>query len=601
VSYWKLDEASGTRADSFGGNNLTDNNGVGSASGVVGNDAVFVAAAGTYLSHASNSSLQVTGDFTFACWIKLGSQPSGSNAYSIITKDIDTGRDYTLDYSPGYRYLRFYHAYNGDVNTLCCNDTPLSNGTWYFVVIWYDATANKDYMRVNDSLLYGDPYTPGTIQTSTEFRIGSRPYPGYNDYFDGEIDEVGFWKRVLTSAEITSLYNGGAGVTFGGGGGVTAVVKPAIQRTATDALTTSDTASITRVLNRSATDAPVTAETINKAAGYSRTATDAPHTTEAATATRGAQSLTRTATDALATAETATGARSALSITRTTTEALATAEVAAKTATHSRTTTDNPVTAEAAAKAATHTRTTTDAPVTSEVASKTATHTRTATDSPVIAETATAIRTGAGVFARSTTDAPTTTEAATWKLVALRAAADAPRTTESATGVRLGLSISRTASDALATADLATGVRSPRTQTRTATDALATVDLATASKFGVVIRNATDALVANQVSNRILVAGRTTADAPTMAEAGKRVWIGARVATDMLTVVENGYSEGTAFLFIAGQVTGSTPYIAATGSKLRISSTTSALDITVAGSNVKAPRTGSQLAVEETT
>jgi len=39
---------------------------------------------------------------------------------------------------------------------------------------------------------------------------------GGAEYHDGDIDEVGFWERALTSAELTQLYNGGDGITYQG-------------------------------------------------------------------------------------------------------------------------------------------------------------------------------------------------------------------------------------------------------------------------------------------------------------------------------------------------------------------------------------------------
>ena len=42
VSYWALDETSGTRYDSHGSNDLTDNNTVGYTTGVQGNAADFI-------------------------------------------------------------------------------------------------------------------------------------------------------------------------------------------------------------------------------------------------------------------------------------------------------------------------------------------------------------------------------------------------------------------------------------------------------------------------------------------------------------------------------------------------------------------------------
>src|SRR5258708_7847472 len=50
VSFWKLDEASGTRTDSVGSNNLTSNNSVGQSVGKVSNAAHFTATSNQYLS-----------------------------------------------------------------------------------------------------------------------------------------------------------------------------------------------------------------------------------------------------------------------------------------------------------------------------------------------------------------------------------------------------------------------------------------------------------------------------------------------------------------------------------------------------------------------
>jgi hypothetical protein len=47
-----------------------------------------------------------------------------------------------------------------------------------------------------------------------EFVIGARRTSDNQAPFDGLIDEVGIWSRVLTAAEIAILYNGGSGITF---------------------------------------------------------------------------------------------------------------------------------------------------------------------------------------------------------------------------------------------------------------------------------------------------------------------------------------------------------------------------------------------------
>lgn len=208
IAAWEMDEASGTRVDSHGTNDLTDNNTVGSGTGqVLGTAADFESDNSEYLSCADNADLS-TGDidFTFEFWINAESL---SGTRCIAGKDTDTGRDYTIDYFGGGGGIRFY--INGNVG-LTMGQEILSTGTWYQVFAWHDAAADEIGIAVNA----GTPYIAATLgtapnDTGTELNIGSRRYPGNNDYFDGLIGPVRFWKRVLTSDERTELYNGGAG------------------------------------------------------------------------------------------------------------------------------------------------------------------------------------------------------------------------------------------------------------------------------------------------------------------------------------------------------------------------------------------------------
>jgi hypothetical protein len=86
-------------------------------------------------------------------------------------------------------------------------------GLWYHVVGWYDSSDGKLRLRINDATTYvsatGVP--PSSLaQTSVAFFIGGIGSLAVN----GVMDEVGFWKRVLTVAEITALYNSGSGLPF---------------------------------------------------------------------------------------------------------------------------------------------------------------------------------------------------------------------------------------------------------------------------------------------------------------------------------------------------------------------------------------------------
>ena len=84
------------------------------------------------------------------------------------------------------------------------------NGTWYFVAVTVSGTTGKIYVNSTTP-------TSGTVQrsslTATHVSIGQELGSG-GQFAAGSIDEVGFWNKVLSTQEITDLYNGGSGQTM---------------------------------------------------------------------------------------------------------------------------------------------------------------------------------------------------------------------------------------------------------------------------------------------------------------------------------------------------------------------------------------------------
>lgn len=215
-AYWKLDEASGTRVDSHSTNDLTDNATVTQATGKISDAAQFTAANSEYLSLADNAALSVGDiDFTFACWVYLDSV----GFRTVLSKESSSGtREYILWYdSTGAVATNRFHwqvqdaaANSGGVTAN--NFGAASTGTWYFIVCWHDSVNNQVGISVNNGTPDTASYSNGSFDSGTDFNIG-REANG-SRYWDGRIDEVGFWKRVLTAAERTYLYGGGAGLAF---------------------------------------------------------------------------------------------------------------------------------------------------------------------------------------------------------------------------------------------------------------------------------------------------------------------------------------------------------------------------------------------------
>lgn len=200
ISYWKLDEASGTRYDSHGTNDLTDNNTVGSATGKVGNAADFIYANTESLTKSDNSDLSVGDiDFTICAWVKFDQLLSRATTY-IATKDDD---------------WRLYGTWDGAIlfsvtapseATTSATATSISNSVWYFVVAWHDSVNNEIGISINNGTPITTSWSNGIRDSNFDFKIGHT--------MDGLIDEVGFWKRVLTSAERAALYNNGIGLSY---------------------------------------------------------------------------------------------------------------------------------------------------------------------------------------------------------------------------------------------------------------------------------------------------------------------------------------------------------------------------------------------------
>ena len=226
IAYWELEEASGTRVDAHGGNNLTDNGSVANATGKVGNAADF--SGSNSLSRADNAALSAgTGSFTFAAWVKLDSKPARRMA--IIAKLGSNDLEYDLRWrNDDDRFEARISSGAGFANTAGMEATSAGAptiGTWYFIVFWYDAIAHTWNIQVDNGAIDNISYPLSSYDSGAPFEIGTvSAFPG--NELDAKVDQVGFWKRVLTTQEKSSLYNGSAGLSYasliGGGGGAVA-------------------------------------------------------------------------------------------------------------------------------------------------------------------------------------------------------------------------------------------------------------------------------------------------------------------------------------------------------------------------------------------
>jgi len=194
LAYWKLDESEGARADATGnGNDLSDNNSVGVATGKVGNAASFD---GSNYLMAASAILGATDDFTIVAWVNF----STTGSYLIAASSYP---DYI---SFGISDVGLVHLTAGVGDGV--TGGSVNSDEWSLIV----ARREGDSISVSVNAGAASFGTVGASSAPAAFTVSSNS--GGEAFFNGLIDEVGVWNRALSDSEITQLYNGGNGLTY---------------------------------------------------------------------------------------------------------------------------------------------------------------------------------------------------------------------------------------------------------------------------------------------------------------------------------------------------------------------------------------------------
>lgn len=247
VSYWELEEISGVRYDSHGSNDLTDNNTVLYTVGKLGNAGDFERTNTEYLTINDNASLSITGDMSIAFWVKFEDALSSGQDCTLFDKFNVTGnnRGYSLAYENAGGTYRFIVRVSGAGTSASYGyvNYTLTAGSWFYVVNLYDASAGTWQIYVNGTSAGTVSSLPTSIyDNSAVFNIGYNSDIAGGSY-DGLIDEFGIWNNVLlTGGDITSLYNGGVGISY------STPVSTSSTSTATTTTTSADVSELKWVL-----------------------------------------------------------------------------------------------------------------------------------------------------------------------------------------------------------------------------------------------------------------------------------------------------------------------------------------------------------------
>jgi uncharacterized repeat protein (TIGR01451 family) len=214
ISYWKLDETSGSTFDDYyNGNDAScstdhcpDFATGGRVSGALDFDGTS-----DYLTAEDDDSLDWASDasFTIELWAKFSNVSSKNKV--MIGRDQSGGTHWWLgakqDSGTAHFSLRATDGSGGSITGY----TPTNDGQWHHIVAVKDGSTNRLYVDgiEEDSETY--VYTAGFDATTT-LGIGYMAYHGTPDfYYDGLLDEIGLYSVALSKVEIQQHYQNGLG------------------------------------------------------------------------------------------------------------------------------------------------------------------------------------------------------------------------------------------------------------------------------------------------------------------------------------------------------------------------------------------------------
>lgn len=216
VDYWKMDESSGDLLGTFAGKTFT-------TSGSVGNAPGHIYATAREFNGINNPGVAVRNnndirfgdqDFTFAFWWYEYTAPSGGNDFYHFIWQQDT-------YEGGFTIGRnqagqiFVQSGSGANQFDTVHSQYLSNllNTWHFGIAWYDSTPGNKTLHVKvdngaDTFVAASPHTASNFPAYIGANYNSQ------QVMNGRIGPIAAWNRLLSTNEMSDLWNNGNGLTF---------------------------------------------------------------------------------------------------------------------------------------------------------------------------------------------------------------------------------------------------------------------------------------------------------------------------------------------------------------------------------------------------
>ena len=205
--YLDLGESSGNAIDSAGGGlDFTENGTVSQVAGPGTKNARRIdgVSALEWFERAASAGIDVGDfDFTYNGWFYLETERAVSTV--LFRKNTTV---MTLLHVPGTDKITF-----SDTVTTVTSTGTVATGAWYMLTWAYDSVNDLMQLQIDAGTADTAAQATGFSTNSGTNQIGSNGVVQAST-LDGRVAMLGFWTRLLSGAEVTSLYNGGAGRSY---------------------------------------------------------------------------------------------------------------------------------------------------------------------------------------------------------------------------------------------------------------------------------------------------------------------------------------------------------------------------------------------------
>jgi hypothetical protein len=146
-----------------------------------------------------------TSSFSYSAWIY-----KTKSGQAVIVQNGGSNFGCSMSVTSG-GYLGLFYGGGSGVAGVSVGTGLINLNTWHHCVVTYDGAGNIAFYKNGSAVDTQTVSWTDGVGTADAW-IGS--FLGASNYFGGIIDEVGIWNRVLTSSEVTELYNSGAGKQY---------------------------------------------------------------------------------------------------------------------------------------------------------------------------------------------------------------------------------------------------------------------------------------------------------------------------------------------------------------------------------------------------